>query len=363
MVAQKSFILTLPKLTILLVCFPVAFVMHVKHVQPTLLLVTSALAILGTVSLIGKATEDVAHFSGPLWGGFLNATFGNVTELIIGLLALNKGLTEVVRASITGSILGNLLLVLGGAMFYGGLKFQKQSFSRTGAHVNTGMLWVAIIILMVPSIIHLILQFKPGVNLAFTPDLVNKTSLIGAVLLLVLYGMNLIFSFRTHRFLFMSSESAKAESGWSKQTAIIILFISTLLVSILSEWFVTAIAEMSGSFMNEIFIGVIIVAIVGNAAEGMVAVWAARDNKMNLSYQVAMGSCLQVALLIAPIFVIASLFMGQFMSLAFELTELLSLTAAVIIASASLGDGESNWIEGAMFLAVYVFFALVFWYH
>lgn len=363
---MRAFLKSLPKLSLLLLLLPVAVALEVMEVGGLAMFAVSGLAILGTVSLIGKGTEEAAIYVGPVWGGLLNATFGNVTELIIALFALNAGLYEVVRASITGSILGNLLLVLGGAMLYGGLKYQKQTFSRTGAQINVGMLWVTLFALVVPSLVHTALRMEaPGAPLdgVASAVLVERTSLVAAIILLVLYVLMLVFSLRTHRFLIRPGEDGHETPDWSKRTAVAVLLIATVMVAWLSETFVGAIEGM-GDVMSELFIGVIVVAVVGNAAEGMVAVWVAREDKMELSFQIAMGSCLQVALLVAPVLVIASLFMGDsMMTLAFNPFELMSLAAAVIISSAALNDGESNWLEGVMFLGVYVFFALVFWFH
>jgi Ca2+:H+ antiporter len=365
---MASFLRTVPKLALLLALLPVAVALELNHVGGLPLFAVAGLAILGTVSLIGKGTEEAAIYVGPVWGGLLNATFGNVTELIIALFALRAGLFEVVRASITGSILGNLLLVLGGAMLYGGVKYQTQTFSRTGAQINVGMLWVTLFALVVPSLVHAALGAEaegiPAAVLGATEArLVEQASIVAAIILLVLYVLMLVFSLRTHRFLLRPGDERHEEPDWSKRTAIIVLGLSTVAVAWLSEAFVGAIDGM-GDVMSEIFIGVIVVAIVGNAAEGLVAVWVAAEDKMELSFQIAMGSCLQVALLVAPVLVIASLFMdGPMLTLVFNPFELMALTAAVIISSAALNDGESNWLEGAMFLAVYLFFALVFWFH
>lgn len=366
MAEPRPFLKTLPKLSFLLVFLPVAIALDVMGQHGIPLFVVSALGILGTVTLIGKGTEEIALYAGPLWGGLLNATFGNVTELIIALFALQKGLHEVVLSSITGSILGNLLLVLGLAMVYGGTKFSTQKFSRTGAQVNVGMLWIAVVIIMVPSLMHVALQLDPLLNRETARALLERASLSGAVILLIIYVLGLVFSMRTHRFLFMPGEVDSHTPEWSRNLAIGMLFGATLAVAFLSEVFVGSIEHLveSGAIaMSEMFIGVIFVAVVGNAAEGLVAVWVAREDKMELSFQIAMGSCLQVALMVAPVLVIASCFIGEFMPLQFNPFELLALLAAVLIASSSLNDGESNWLEGAMFLGVYVFFALVFWFH
>ncbi|QDT35837.1 calcium/proton exchanger [Stratiformator vulcanicus] len=367
----RAFLATIPKLSYLLIFLPVVIVLKIAHADPIAIFICSGIAILGTVTLIGKATEEIAVYAGPLWGGLLNATFGNITELIIAMFGLVAGPTmyPVVLASITGSILGNLLLVLGAAMLYGGTKYQTQSFSRTGAHVNVGMLWVTLIMLSVPTVITLLPQVDPVFveHPEWASTFVQESSLTAAILLLILYGLTLVFSLRTHRFLLRPDVEHHETAEWSKELSAGILLGATLCVAFLSESFVGAIEHMreAGTLqMSELFIGVIIVAVVGNAAEGMVAVWVARDNKMELSFQIAMGSCLQVALLVAPVLVIASYFLAsEPMSLTFSLFEIASLGAAVLVSSAALNDGESNWIEGAMFLAVYLFFAVVFWFH
>jgi Ca2+:H+ antiporter len=355
-----------PRLALLLVFVPVALVLQVLGVGGLWLFLASGLGILGTVTLIGKGTEEVAAHAGPVWGGLLNATFGNVTELIIALFALKAGLHEVVRASITGSILGNLLLVLGAAMFYGGLHHPVQRFSRTSAQVNVGMLYVALAALFVPSFAHMAWSADPGLDAASARRLVEDVSLVAAGILLLLYALVLVFSLRTHRFLIMPADVLEEHAHWSRGKAALVLLLSTAAVAWLSEAFVGAIEDMihAGTLaMSQLFVGVVVVAVVGNAAEGMVAVWVAREDKMDLSFQVAMGSCLQVALLVAPVLVLSSWAMGDLMSLAFNPFELLSLAAAVVVSSAALNDGESHWLEGAMFLAVYLFFALVFWFH
>ena len=387
MAEPVPFIKTLPKLSLLLLFLPVTIGLQIAGNEGLWLFLVSALAILGTVTLIAKGTEEIAIYAGPLWGGLLNATFGNVTELIIAMFALSRGLHAVVLSSITGSILGNLLLVLGAAMVYGGTKYSTQKFSRTGANVNVGMLWITIVIIMVPSLMDIAVELEhhelaakseagenPAGEAQPTPEqeaqqnsMLKSISLSGAVILLVIYAGGLVFSMRTHKFLFMPVDEEPHAAQWSKKTAIWMLFAATLAVAYLSEAFVGSIEYMVHNKtinMSEMFIGVIVVAVVGNAAEGMVAVWVARDNKMELSFQIAMGSCLQVALMVAPVLVIASLWVGdRFMPLQFNPFELLALFAATLIASAGLNDGESNWLEGAMFLALYIFFAMVFWFH
>ncbi len=365
---MATFLGSLPKTSTLTLLFLPALGMHFGKIgEGVPLFLVAALAILGTVTLIGKATEEVAVYSGPLWGGLLNATFGNVTELIIAVTALrNIELHSVVRSSITGSILGNLLLVLGAAMVYGGLKHPIQKFTRTGASVNLGMLWVTIICLLVPTFVSLAYDLDPKLNAKAADTLTQEVSLAASIILLILYVLSLIFSLKTHRFHIMPAEQEEEHADWSLKTAVAVLLGATVVVAFLSDIFVDALNYMlhvQNLAISEMFIGVIVVAVVGNAAEGSVAIWVARENKMELSYQIAMGSCLQIALMVAPLLVLISYALGKPMSLAFNPFEMVSLIAATIIATASLQDGESNWLEGAMFLGVYLFFAVVFWYH
>lgn len=361
---MKAFLGSLPRLTYLFALAPVAFVLHAVGVGDVVVFAVCAGAILGAVTLIGKATEEYALYAGPVWGGLLNATFGNVTELIIALFALRAGLHELVRASIVGSILGNLLLVLGGAMAYGGIFHKTQKFSRAGASANVGMLVLALVTLMVPSFVNVGWRTDPSLDASRAEALTEQTSIAAAVILLVIYVLSLVFSLRTHRFLLMPAEHDHETPEWSKRTAIGALLVATLAVAFLSDLFVESLDTVVEQFgVSEMFMGVIVVAVVGNAAEGMVAVFVAKDDKMELSFQIAMGSCLQVALLVAPVLVLASLAFGQPMSLAFNVFELAALASGVLIAGFALIDGESNWLEGAMFLAVYAFFAAVFWFH
>lgn len=366
---MRNFLAHLPKLSWLVLLFPVVLGMHLAHMKGVPVFIASAVGILGTVCIIGKATEQLSIYFGPVWGGLINATFANVTELIIAVTALqDPALHGVVRSSITGSILGNLLLVLGAAMFYGGLKYPTQTFSRTGASVNLGMLWVVVIALLVPTFVHLAHNTDPKLAHLTTEHMemiVQRISLAAAGILLAIYFMSLIFSLKTHRYLLMPQSEEEGEKPvCSKGLAIFILLASTLVVAVQAEIFVDAMSEVLKTVkISELFLGVIVVAVVGNAAEGSVAVWVARENKMELSYQIAMGSCLQVALMVAPVLVLWSFVIGKPLTLAFNPFELAALISAVLISSSSLQDGESNWLEGAMFLAVYLFFAMVFWFH
>ncbi len=347
---------------------PLVLVLHFMHIGGALThFILAAVGILGLVVVIGAATEEVAMRIGAVWGGLLNATFGNVTELIIALLALKHGSYEVLRASLTGSILGNLLLLLGLAMVAGGIKHKKQTFSRTGAAASVQMLALALFALVIPSVTY---HFRGVMDLP--PEevgpVVEKLSLGIAILLLVVYVLHLVFSLWTHNFTYRTEEGAhKEEPKWSLKAAIIVLVLAVVLVALSAEAFVASLDHMikDGSMpLSEVFLGVVVVAVVGNAAEGSVAVIAAAKNKMELAFQVAMSSAIQIALLVAPVLVVASfLFAATPLTLAFSPLELLALWGGVLIAAFTLNDGESNWFEGAMMVAVYIAFAMAFWFH
>ncbi len=358
--------LPFPKWLLLLV--PVTMGLHYTHATtPLIEFCLAGGAILGLVVVIGTATEEVAMRIGPVWGGLLNATFGNVTELIIALLALHKGAYEVVRASITGSILGNLLLLLGLAMLAGGIKHSTQRFSRTGATASVQMLAVALFALVIPSVTVHFHAFDPGLTEQTAAGMAEKLSIAVAVILLLCYALNLVFSLWTHRFTFRTEEGHAEEPTWSLRSAVIVLTLTVVTVALTSEIFVDSLDRMvheSHVPVSQMFLGVVVVAVVGNAAEGSVAVLAAMKNKMELAFQVAMSSAIQIALMVAPVIVIASyLFAAQPMLLAFNPFELLALWAGVLISAFALNDGESNWFEGAMMVLVYIAFACVFWFH
>jgi Ca2+:H+ antiporter len=352
----------------LLAFVPAVMAMHYGHfLGPVWHFTCAAAAILGLVVVIGKATEEVAMRMGSVWGGLLNATFGNVTELIIALLALKQGSYQIVRASITGSILGNLLLLLGLAMVAGGIKHKTQTFSRTGAAASIQVLAISLFALVIPSVTHLFHSFVPSLDAEHAKVMTENLSLGISILLLVVYGLHLLFSLRTHRFTFRSDEAVSEEPEWSVRTAALLLMVSVVLVAITSDIFVEALHAMvheSKVPISEMFLGVVVVAVVGNAAEGSVAIFAAAKNKMELAFQVAMSSAIQIALLVSPILVIASfIFTDKPMVMAFNPFELLALWAGVLISAFSLQDGESNWFEGANMIAVYIAFAMVFWFH
>jgi len=325
--------------------------------------------VIPTAALMGKATEEIAAQTGPGIGGFLNVTFGNAPELIIAFFALREGLQEVVKASIVGSIVGNILLVLGAAMFVGGLKRDKQTFNRTAASAQSGMLLLALTALILPAVFQLVHGGGlPGVSedrVDFGSD-VEKLSFGVAIVLMLSYVAGLIFSLKTHRRLFnpFEEESAEEEGGWSMKRSFVALGVAAVLVGVMSEVLVGSITEASDTIgLSEFFVGVFVVAIVGNAAEHWVAVLVAAKDKMDLAVSIAVGSSAQIALFVAPLLVLLSFVIGPApMALVFNGYELGGLVFAVLIANHITADGESNWFEGVQLLSLYVVLGLVFYF-
>lgn len=327
---------------------------------PSVIFFTACLGIMPLAFYMGKATEYIGDRVGEGLGGLLNATFGNACELIIALAALRAGLIDVVKASITGSIIGNILLVLGASIFFGGLRYEKQTFNRTAATTSATLLALGAISLTVPAVFHY--SSKLGrVNEA-------KLALAISVILFITYCLSLLFSLKTHKELYgykvdREGEEAIGIAGWGLKKSAVILSISTVLVVLLSECLVHAVEAAAESLgMTQVFIGVILVAIVGNAAEHSTAVLMAMKNKMDLAIGIALGSGSQIALFIAPIIVFASFLMGKPMDLRFTEFEILAVVVSVIILSFVATDGECNWLEGAQLLAVYAILACAFYF-
>jgi Ca2+:H+ antiporter len=348
--------------------------------NPTALFITSCLAIVPLAGWMGRATEHLATHLGPGIGGLLNATFGNAAELIIGLFALSKGLTGVVKASLTGSIIGNILLVLGLSFLSGGVKFRKQEFSRVAAGVSVTALTLGAIALVIPTVFHQTAAAVPVAQGGWTPAKEQGLSLAIAVVLFLTYVLMLVFSLVTHRDVFGADESKdvaceageelacmEAEEGahtpWSVGKATGVLLGATAFVALISEFLVGAIESARASLgLTEIFVGVIVVAIIGNAAEHSSAVLMALRNKMDISIGIAVGSSLQIALFVAPVLVFASYFLGRPMNLEFTVPEVVAVVASVIIVEQISSDGESNWIEGLQLLSVYAVLAVLFYF-
>jgi Ca2+:H+ antiporter len=346
---------------------PIAVALEFAHASATIIFVVSALAIIPTAALMGRATEELAAKSGPGIGGFLNVTFGNAPELIIALFALNAGLQEVVKASVVGSILGNMLLVLGASMLVGGLRRDKQVFNRTSAGVQTTMLLLAGGALLMPAIFELVEgQGLPGVNAESIDydSTVEHLSLATAIVLMGTYALGLLFSMKTHRSLFNPEYEEEDTWGWSIRTSVIALAVAGVLVGLMSEVLVGSISEASESIgLSEFFVGAIVVAIVGNAAEHWVAVLVAAKDKMDLAVNISIGSSAQIALFVAPVLVIASFLIGDHpMPLVFNGFELGAIVLAILVANQVTSDGESNWFEGAQLLALYFLVGLAFYF-
>jgi Ca2+:H+ antiporter len=348
---------------------PLAVVLELADASAGLIFAVAALGIIPTAALMGLATEELAARSGPGIGGLLNVTFGNAPELIIALFALGEGLHEVVKASIIGSIIGNILLVLGAAMFVGGVRRDRQHFDATAATVQSLMLFLAVAALIMPAIFELV-EGKglpsPGAELVPYDTEVEQLSVAVAVVLIATYLAGLLFSLRTHRDLFNPDEEGDEEAafGWSVRRSVTMLAIAGVAVGLMSEILVGSISEASESIgLSEFFIGVIVVAIVGNAAEHWVAVLVAYKNKMNLAVNIAIGSSAQVALFVAPVLVFASFVIGpEPMPLVFNGFELGAVVIAVLIANYVTHEGESTWFEGVQLLAVYAVLGLAFFF-
>jgi Ca2+:H+ antiporter len=329
----------------------------------------AALGVIPCAAVMGEATEQLAARSGPGIGGLLNVTFGNAPELIIAFFALLEGLQEVVKASIVGSVIGNILLVLGAAMLVGGLPREKQTFSRTAANAQSAMLLLALAALIFPAVFQLIHGGGlPGVGeerVDFGSDL-EHLSFAVAIVLLASYVAGLVFSLKTHRAVFnpYGAEEEEHENAWSLRRSLILLAVAAVAVGVMSEILVGSISEASEEIgLSEFFVGVFVVAIVGNAAEHWVAVLVAAKDKMDLAVNIAIGSSAQIALFVAPLLVLASFVFGPApMALVFNGYEITGLLFAVLIANFVTQEGESNWFEGVQLLALYAVLGLVFYF-
>ncbi len=352
-------------LNLLLVFVPITIILELSHGNPTLLFVTAALGIIPLAGLLGESTDALAAKAGDRIGALLNATLGNAAELIITIVALQAGLLEVVKASITGSILGNLLLVLGVSLLAGGLKNGVQKFDRSAVSVMMTTMTIAIIGLVIPSLFGHAIE---TVNHAS----VEYLSIGVAIALMASYIVSMIFTFRQPS----QNGGAVAEAEDSPhahqpkkgllkdfRVALGVLLGSVALLALLSEILVGAVEPLiEAQGLSELFVGVIIVPIIGNAAEHLVAVEMALKNRMELSLGIAIGSSLQIAVFVAPLLVFIALLFGQQLTLVFNQFELAALLAAVIITALISLDGESNWFEGAQLLIVYIILAIAFFF-
>lgn len=365
-----------PILLGLLLFIPVSVVAEVQHWDPLVIFITAGLGIVPLAAWMGTATEEIAVVAGPTLGGLLNATFGNATELIIAIIALNAGLLDVVKASLTGSIIGNLLLVLGLAMLLGGLRYKEQDFQPVAARMNASAMNLAVIALLLPTAV----QYTSS---GLTQPAIQKLSIAVAIVLIGVYGLTLLFSMKTHAYLYDvgvaeeagEAPSADAEAGetpaaeehhekpnlwlWTG-----VLLVATVLVAVESELLVGSLEVATEALgLSQLFTGVILLPIIGNAAEHATAVTVAMKDKMDLSISVAMGSSMQISLFVAPVLVLAGWILGQPMDLNFNPFELVAVAVSVLICNSISSDGNSNWLEGTLLLATYTLLAFAFYFH
>lgn len=339
----------------MLIFVPISFIAEFMHVSSSIMFVLAALSIVPLAGLMGEGTEEISFYSGPKIGGFLNGTFGNATELIISFFALKQGLFEVVKSSIAGAVIGNVLLVLGASMLAGGLKHKTQTFNKKVVEVSSSMLLFAVVGLCIPAL------FTHTVDTSLLNTRYEGLSIIVAIIMFLIYILSLIFSFFTHKEIYaVNSEENDDTAKWSLKKAISVLVISTVLIAIESEFLVSGIESITKSLgLSEFFVGIIIIPIIGNAAEHSTGVVMAMKNKMDVALEIAIGSSLQIILFVAPVLIFLSLLFTP-MSIIFNQFELIALIVAVLIVNRVSNDGESNWLEGVQLLAVYCIIAASF---
>ena len=347
-------------LNLLLLFVPLAIIFDLLHASPLLIFIASALAIAPLASVLGESTGNLASQCGPAAGGILSATMGNATEMIIAFFALHAGHINVVKASLSGSIIGNLLLVLGLSLVVGGVRNPVQRFSRTTSAMNSTTLMIAVAALVMPAVFNLTLfgtLQHHDVNL-------QHLSLWTSGVLIALYLLNLLFVFRTHRASFAAQHIEEEGTPRTSRTqAIVSLGLATVLIAGMSEIMVGQIAPVTKALsMTELFVGVIVVALVGNAAENSTAIIMARRNRMDVSMSIATGASTQIALFVAPVLVFLSVAIGHPMTLVFNGFEIAAIVLSVVIVDMISSDGETNWFEGAQLLAVYAIVAVAFYF-
>jgi Ca2+:H+ antiporter len=350
----KSFLSQNP-LALLLLFLPLTLVAELLGCAPVAIFILACIAIIPMAAYIGEATESLAHFTGPRIGGLLNATLGNAAELIITITAIRAGLLELVKASITGSILGNLLLVMGFAFIVGGAKHGRQTFDRRNAGRNGILLILAVLAMLIPSL------FSHSIGPVTSPR-VEALSLGVAAIMIVLYVLGLLDAAKsgdtpvTHE-----PVPQSILPHWSLVTSIVILVLATGGIVWLSEVLVGVVEPVVADLgVSEFFLGIILIPIIGNAAEHLVSVQFAAQNKMALSVEISISSSLQVALLVAPLLVFISLVLGHPLTLIFNNFELIALSAGVLIAVLVSADGESSWLEGAALTGIYLILGMAF---
>jgi Ca2+:H+ antiporter len=348
---------------VLLIFAPIAAGLEFVHADHLVLFVVSAIALIPLAKLIGDSTEHLSTHYGPTAGSLLNVTFGNAAEIIIAVTAISAGLLDLVKASITGAIIGNILLILGLSIVAGGFRYKEQSFSRENIGIQSSMLFLAVIGLAVPTILATTI-LSPSEN----QGQVQLLSDALAVILLIVYILGIVFTFITHKHQFTPPETAEdmQESHgthWSKKKSFLLLAVSMVGVIVVSEILVASV-ETTGKELGfgQLFVGAVIVGIVGNAAEHSSAILLSLKGKIELSIGIAAGSGTQIALFVVPILVFAGIAMGQPFTLVFTLLELATIFLAAIILNLIVHDGRSNWFEGVMLTAVYIIIAIAFFF-
>ncbi|AJY77870.1 calcium/proton exchanger [Paenibacillus beijingensis] len=342
----------------LIVTFVLSGIAHYAHWNEMFQFVVSAIAVIFVAGFLGQATESVSHYAGQRLGGFLNATFGNAAELIIAIFLVKAGSFETVKASLTGSIIGNLLLVLGLSVLMGGLKFKEQVYNAKLADHNSTLMMMAVIGLFIPAIFVTAEHFSPEAD--------RFLSITVAIILIVCYLLWLIFSMITHKDMLADSDDTSSGHGeepiWSKSRSILYLVVATVMVAFVSEWLVHTLHGVSSRFgLSELFVGAFVVAIVGNAAEHSAAILLAMKNKIGAAVEIAVGSSLQIALFVAPVLILISTLFGPTMDIVFSPIELAAIGVAVFIAKSVSSDGRTNWYEGVLLLMVYVILGFAFY--
>lgn len=357
---MKSFFQGAGLLRLLLVFVPVTVYLGLTHASPTWIFVSACLAILPLAGLMGEATEHVTHHTGPGLGGLLNASFGNAAELIIGFIALRAGETEIVKASLTGSIIGNILMVLGLAMLVGGWKHKELKFSRIAGETGSSTMFLAVVALVIPAIYAQVTHHR-------FPGHIESLSFDISWVLLATYAASLVFSLKSHKHLFAGegADDLAEHDGpvWSVKKSVVVLLVAAAFVGWISEFLVHAVGEAGESMgMSKVFMGVVVVAVVGNAAEHSTAVLVAMKGKMDLALGIAMGSSMQIALFVAPVLVIAGHVIGQPLGLEFTVLEVVAVFLSVVAVSLVVLDGKTNWFEGVQLLAIYAILAIAFYF-
>jgi Ca2+:H+ antiporter len=352
-------------LRLLLLFVPLAVVLGLTHASPVAVFATSCLAILPLAGLMGEATEHLSHRAGPAIGGLLNATFGNAAELIIGFMALRAGEIEIVKASLTGSIIGNLLVVLGLAMLLGGWRRSELVFNRLAGESGGSIMILAVVSLVIPAIYAIVTDHA-------RPEQTESLSLDISWILIVVYAASLVFSLKSHRDLFLPPEEASVHGThpheeltevWTVRRSVLVLVVAAGLTGWVSEFLVHAVDQAGHALgMSKVFMGVVIVALIGNAAEHSTAVLVAMKGKMDLAVGIAVGSSAQIALLVAPVLVIAGHAMGIPLGLEFTVLEVVAVVLAVGAVAHLLHDGRTNWFEGVQLLSIYAMLAMAFYF-